>query len=415
MSYVAEAYIQGRSEDIALQPVSISYDQLDEISEYASYATGTEKKPEGLDWFIGFVKAQGARHYGKIYVRFPPAVSMRQFLGPPEGPVAADRDMRRLALSKMAFEVAWRINQATPVSAPALVTSVLLAVRGLALTLSQMHHSLVPVLAYMEDRGVPVTGSAAALRSVEGVRAALDALSSGGPVTVVSDGREPVWSIEPSNQVAAAFYRNSLVHFALEKAICELAVLAAADASAPEQNERVDAFWDHVFRLRDLLKFEFYFAERDEFRAQIAAEMARHDPEWEQHLAGGRDDVMNLLAGMYPLVSQVVLRPFLEAYAIVADVLIDEELPVDEQAVVRRALGVGRQYVAQQRVRSSEPVSTFLFGTALQLADNQGLLDPADTDPDRRRAFRDELGEILRRLEVIDRIALRQFRAQAGL
>ena len=116
------------------------FDQLHEISEYADYAQGGTKKPEGFGWLYGFIKAQGARHYGKIYVRFDEPVLMSSFLGPAGGVVArdpadadpadADPAGRRLALQKTAFEVAWRINQGMPVTATALVTTVLLAMQG---------------------------------------------------------------------------------------------------------------------------------------------------------------------------------------------------------------------------------------------------------------------------------------------
>ena len=82
LSYVADAYLDGRSDDILLQPVSISFDQLREIAEYAEYARGAEKKPENLSWLYKFIKSQGDRNFGKIYVRFPEPVSMRQYLGP---------------------------------------------------------------------------------------------------------------------------------------------------------------------------------------------------------------------------------------------------------------------------------------------------------------------------------------------
>lgn len=59
MSYVADAYLDGRSDDILLQGVSICFDQLHEITEYAAYARGAEKTPEGLRWLYNFIKAQG--------------------------------------------------------------------------------------------------------------------------------------------------------------------------------------------------------------------------------------------------------------------------------------------------------------------------------------------------------------------
>src|SRR6185437_11445953 len=238
-------------------------------------------------------------------------------------------------------------------------------------------------VAYLESRSVSRTASARALSGAAAVRATLDALVSGGVVTLVRDGREPVWLIGPEHQLAATFYRNSLIHFLLDTALCELAVLRAGESafdsdegSAPDP---VEAFWDEIARLRDLLKFEFYFKERDEHRRQVAAEMARHDPSWEARLRSGPAAADELLAGMRPLVSHVVVRPFVEAYRLVADVLVHDSGPVTADSdVVREALGLGRQYVAQHRLRSSESVSALLFQTALQLARNRGLLEGDD-------------------------------------
>ena len=106
--------------------MSISFDQLHETAEYAAYARGGEKTPEGLCWLYNFIKAQGERNYGKIYVRFPEAVSMREYLGDPHGAMADDAAAKRLAMQKMAFEVAWRIQRVTPVNATGLVSALLL-------------------------------------------------------------------------------------------------------------------------------------------------------------------------------------------------------------------------------------------------------------------------------------------------
>ena len=165
LAYVADAYLDGRSEDILLQPVSISFDQLHETAEYAAYARGGEKTPEGVGWLYNFIKAQGERNYGKIYVRFPEAVSMRQYLGAPYGPLAQDQDAKRLALQKMSFEVAWRILRVTPVTATGLVCALLLTTHGVALTLDQLHHTLQDSLDYLERKQTPVSTSALRLRT----------------------------------------------------------------------------------------------------------------------------------------------------------------------------------------------------------------------------------------------------------
>ena len=405
LSYVADAYLDGRSEDILLQPTSISFDQLHETAEYAAYARGGEKIPEGAEWLFNFIKAQGERNYGKIYVRFPEAVSMRQYLGEPDGPTAGDEAAKRLAMQKMAIEVAWRIQRATPINATSLASAVLLATRGRALTLRQLHHTLQDSLDYLERKKTPMTNSALRLHSAEGVRAAVDALSNGHPVTRIDGGYEPVWRIAPEQELEASFYRNSLIHAFLETSIVELALLHAARAA---EGERVDAFWAQAMRLRSLLKFDFYFADSATFRTNIAEELDWHH-EWESRLDAGPDAVAALLRAKRPLMSNAMLRPLFEAYKIVADVLCDAPADIADKELTQRALGVGNQYVAQGLVCSNESVSALLFATARQVAADQKLLTPSPDLRDRRRAFVHELRDVLADMDRVHEVATEQF------
>ena len=397
LSYVADAYLDGRSEDILLQPTSISFDQLHETAEYAAYARGGEKIPEGAEWLFNFIKAQGERNYGKIYVRFPEAVSMR--------PIAEDEAAKRLAMQRMAIEVSWRIQRATPINASSLVSAVLLATRGRALTLRQLHHTLQDSLDYLERKKTPMTNSALRLHSSDGVRAALDAMSSAHPVTRVDGGHEPVWRIAPEQELEAAFYRNSLIHAFLETSIVELALVHAARAP---KGERVDAFWAQAMRLRSLLKFDFYFADSATFRQNITEELEwNHD--WESQLDAGPEAVDGLLRAKRPLMANAMLRPFFEAYEIVADVLCDAPTDISATDLTKQALGVGAQYAAQGRVRNNESVSALLFATARQVAADQKLLEPSTDLRERRRDFLNELRGIIGDMDRVHELASDQF------
>jgi len=404
LSYVADAYLDGRSDDILLQPVSISFDQLHETAEYAAYARGGEKTPESVSWLYNFIKAQGERNFGKIYVRFPEAVSMREYLGSPHGPIADDPAAKRLALQKMAFESAWRILRATPVNASALVSALLLTARGVALTLDQLHHTLQDGLDYLERKQTPMTNSALRLRTPDGVRAAADALSGGHPVTRIDSGREPVWRIEPEHEHEAAFYRNTLIDAFLETSIVELALAHAVRA----ESDPVQAFWSQAMRLRDLLKFDFYFADSAAFREHIAEEMS-WQVNWEEQLAAGGDAVRAMIAAKRPLIAGAMLRPFFEAYEIVADVLRGARADISESELTKLALGVGQQYAAQGKVRSNEAVSALLFATARQVAADQGLLEYAPDLTARREAFLAELRCVLADMDDIEAEARGQF------
>lgn len=414
LAYVADAYLDGRSDDILLQPVSISFDQLHETAEYAAYARGGEKTPEGLSWMYNFIKAQGDRNYGKIYVRFPEAVSMREYLGEPHGPMATDDAAKRLALQKMAFEVAWRILRVTPINASALVSALLLTTHGVALTVDQLHHTLQDSLDYLQRKQIPMTNSALRLRTHDGVRAAVDAMSNRHPITRVDGGREPVWLIAAEDQHEAAFYRNTLVDAFLETSLVDLALAHAARADS----DHLEVFWTQVMRLRDLLKFDFYFADSAAYREHVAEEMSWYvrdgadgASDWESHVAAGGEHIDEILRAKRPQVAGAMLRPFFEAYEIVADVLRDASADIDEKDLTERALGVGRQYVAQTRV-SNEAVSALLFATARQVAADQHLLEPAADLAERRSAFVRELRGILTDMDKVEQISREQFIAR---
>ena len=85
---------------------------------------------------------------------------------------------------------------------------------------------------------------------------------------------------------------------------------------------------------------------------------------------------------------------------------------IDEKELTKKALGVGRQYVAQDRVRSNESVSALLFATARQVAADQHLLEPAADLDERRAAFRDELRGILGDMDEVEQISREQFYAR---
>ena len=159
-------------------------------------------------------------------------------------------------------------------------------------------------------------------------------------------------------------------------------------------------------RLRDLLKFDFYFADSAAFREHLAEELSWHQ-DWESQVKSGEVD--GLLRAKRPLIAGAMLRPFFESYEIVADVLRDAPAEIDEKELTHRALGLGNQYVAQERVHSNESVSALLFATARQVVADQNLLTPAPDLNDRRIAFRDELRGILRDMETVEQISREQF------
>ena len=117
-----------------------------------------------------------------------------------------------------------------------------------------------------------------------------------------------------------------------------------------------------------------------------------------------------LLRRFRPFSAHRVLRPFVEAYRVVADaleLLPDGTAPAEDE-ILRRCHALGRQYTLQRRILSPESVSLVLFATALRLARNRDLLNAPDVR-ERRRAFAEEVRQVLRRIDAVDAlVAARQ-------
>jgi glycerol-3-phosphate O-acyltransferase len=396
LTYLAEAVERGYAQDACLVPVSITYDQLAEASAMAAEQGGRAKRPEGLSWLASYARGQLNR-IGTVQVRFAEPLSLREAMAA-DGD-RDDRDVWRLRLQKVAFEVAVRINRVTPATATAMVTLALLGVRDRALTLGQVRRVLEPLRDYLAERALPRTDDA--LRTGEGVRSVLGALARQHVVTVYDGGEEPVYAIEQGQHLVAAFYRNSAIHHFVDRAVAELMLL-----SPPADR------WDEAMRLRDQLKFEFFFPDKEAYRAQLSAELGRVDPGWPS--ADGRA----VLERSRLLVAHRVLRSFLDAQLVVAERLNahDPGHPVGEKEFLAECGGVGWQMLLQGRLHGPESLSRELFSGALRLAANLDLTGPGGEELARRRqAFAARLRDVVARVITIDEIDAASRREVAGV
>ena len=403
LAYVVDAYLRGRSEDVYLLPVSIAYDQISDVGDYASEQSGGVKEKEGFGWFLRLVRRLG-RSYGRIFIDFGEPLSLAKALGTPRPGSEPDPDEQSLAVQKLAFECCVRINRATPITPISLVCLALLGRGERALSADETVAGLANLVDYVERRGLATT-EPLDLRTAEGVEETLEALTDSRLLERFESGPETIYRIAEGQSLAAAYYRNTVIHYFVTGAIGELALVRAAELG---EGDRAGVFWQEAMALRDLLKFEFFFADKESFRKELRTEMALHEnpgAAWETRLEAGPEAVLEFLQQVRPLSAHRVLRPFLEAYRVVADVLgraaPDEAAP--EEVLLERCLALGTQYSLQQHVKRRESVSKALFATALKLARNRGLLEAgAEGLAERRRAFAEEIRVAIRGVDAIE-------------
>lgn len=394
LNYLAQAFRESGVSDVYLVPVSLTYDQLYEVEAMAAEAHGEAKSKETLRWLFGYVRAQG-RWHGVAHVNIGRPLSLADYLGQGDDP--------RLAVQKTAFEVCHRINEVTPVTASSLVMLAFLGIEDRALTVSEISGILGPLVEYIKARSLPTAGDVD-LTDPQVIRKAVRTHLDSGVLRSFDQGSERVFYLGRDQHLVAAFYRNNTIHFLVMRAIAEMVILVAGDKHFTDP---VDDGLDVALRIRDLLKFEFFFSEKDSFRDELRIELNLIDPMWETSLSH-RKHATNLLSGMSIHLAHRVLQPFLEAYAVVANQLlrapVDREF--DEKAFMKSCLALAEQQRLRQQIGSSESISAELFSTALKLARNRGLVEPNTENLEARRAeFAEEIEQLVNQVVRIRAIA----------
>ncbi|HEY7774969.1 MAG TPA: glycerol-3-phosphate acyltransferase, partial [Kineobactrum sp.] len=365
-----------------------------DVEEYATEQTGRGKGAESLRWFIGYIRSL-ARPMGKVYMDIGKPVIL------PRAPAPDDS----LALSKIAFEVAVEANRVTPITFPSLVTMSLLGAAPKALTETEVVEELGALLAWAEQRQLRISEDFD--RSyAEHINGLLGIMLSEGIVTRYDEGPEVVYGIALEQHPVASYYRNTVIHFFINKAIIELALVKGTEADSDNPTEM---FWAEVDELRDLFKFEFFYAPTTQFHQEIRDELERYNPQWENLVARGPGGFTQLLLGMTPLVAHVSLLTYAEAYSVVSDLLarLPPEQSLDRQTCINQALKLGRQLYLQRRISSESSIGKLLFSNGFQMLEHRKLTSGDGPGLTRhRQALARQLRDIKRRLEVIRAIGL---------
>jgi glycerol-3-phosphate O-acyltransferase len=394
-SYVVDSILRTGLHDLTFIPVSVAYDQITEVEDYSIEQRGQRKRPESFTWPVRFLRRGRSR--GRIHVRFGAGLTIRDLVTPDQLEAGIDDQQKRILVPTLAFEVAVRMNAATPITATAIVTVILLAGGNRAQSLSEIQSLARAGASLIRHRHLEIVGRSN-FRDADTLQATLEELHQTGIVDYLDEGTERLYAISPDQHLNAAYYRNTAIHYFILDAFVEIALLEAVNAEEP-----LAAFQTTVRELRELFKFEFYMPRTADFQAEVEQRARDRFGDWEEAL---QHDKTGLLSDVRLLVSHGVLRSFVEAYRVVASVLAEagDDAVEDRAALLSRCLKTGKQQLLQGRVVSAESISKTLYETGLRLAEYRGLL--AANRAEARRDFHEELRRINRRLGEILAITL---------
>jgi len=394
LAYVVDAYLRGLVEDVVFIPVAIAYDQISDIKSYAAEQVGGTKEAESFTWALKFINGL-RRRYGSIHVRFGAPLSLHAAV--PET-IDLTTERGRHVVPKLAFEIANRINAVTPITPISLVTLALLSHPSGGLTVDETVEVLKPFVAYVRERDLPTTiGDAKVTPQL--VATALEELVSSSVVSRVEGLTDVIYVIEKDHHLAAAYYRNTIIHFFVNSSILE----AAVAGMLRDDTFGMEELLARSFGWRALLKFDFFFEGREAFRDSMVEELLLACPDGVNRV--NNNDVASIARFLAPATSPAVLMPFVEAYRLVAAIIAsaDPAEALDRKTIRARALRLGQQYAAQGLITTPESLSTELFDSGIALADNAGLLDSEDTED--RNEFLGDIEEALSDLRAVGTFA----------
>jgi glycerol-3-phosphate O-acyltransferase len=397
LRYVTDAIESAHAAEALFVPVSIMYDQLPlhEVELMVTESRGGSKQPEDVKWLAEYARRLEAR-LGRIYLDFGTPIPVYERLTALRAEGLDDREV----VERVALDICHRINRTTPVTATAAVGVAMLG-EDRSLTLDEVCATVAPLAHYLRARGWSVAGDEN-LTDRATVARTLKSLVDSGVLSCYARGPETVWGIGDEQHLVAAVYRNSAVHVLLVRAIAELALLQLV--KTPGGTKRTA--WEAALALRELLKFDFFFAGRDEFADEIWNELAlltgaRQEPATEVD----PDKAAQWLANSSLLIAHLVLRPFIDAYRVVAEELInlDPQHAIDEKQFFDSCLRLGKQWSLQRRIASRESVSLEMFATALKMARHRGLVDSDDSVDigEKRRALVEQLDDLQQSIETL--------------
>ena len=380
LHYIVDSLRSGKADDVQLIPVSIAYDQIQDVPDYTREAQGRGKEKESVGWVFRAVRSL-RRRYGDIHIRLGEPISVASAVGSID-----EGEEVSIGLQKLAFEVMYRIGSVTPITPTAVVSIALLAARGAARTADDLAEKSARMMDFVTARDLPVTDEPD-LSDSETVTAILDSLLEHGNVSSHEAVGRVVYWLDDEQMIRVSYYRNVIVHFFLNRAIAEMALTSLIDDGErdPEVAQR------RMLSLRDLLKYEFFFPDKEQFLGDVSNDIAYDVPDWATILPA--TGALGVIAKMGDPVAYWAVLPFLDAYQIVGDELEALAGSFDEKEFLKACLARARMYRIEERLFSGESASQVLFKSALELARNRDLIEDDPEVGERRSRFAAEVRE----------------------
>ncbi|MEL6675148.1 MAG: HAD-IB family hydrolase, partial [Bacteroidota bacterium] len=217
---------------------------------------------------------------------------------------------------------------------------------------------------------------------------------------------EAKYVLNSDNYLQATYYANMSVHHLYHQAFIELALLKSSEAKA---GTRQEAFWEEIMSLRGLFKFEFFYSRKAQFSDETEANLEILTKDWRQLIEAPKSKINDFFQKQDLIVAPVVLYTYVEAYRVVAHVLLSSspDANFEEKSLIEACLFMSEELHWQGRVQRIGSVSKPFLLNGIRLAQNLDLI-PTPDKPKKEEiaAFLDQLDQIAEKIQWLQGVIL---------
>ncbi len=347
LSIYLEALLEGNISDITFVPVFIGYERIMEEKSYLEEIKGKTKKSESiLDLFkIGkFLK----RKYGKTYVQFGEALSLKQHL---------TNQGTQHNLQVFAENIIRSINQISPIFPSSLVAQALLSYGTKAMRLPQIMKSAEQLLMIAQLQGAHLADNLKQQPELA-FKESLAKFVYEGLLQEHEDDGEKFYTLDSFNRNRMDYFKNASIQFFIHFSLWLYAYPLSANKTFLEIKNNYQ-------RLASLLQYEFWPIDFATCTEQLL----------KLNWINQQDQQITLLANSEQAVLKNICLPYFEAYYVTLKIISKESLrEVDEKYLIQQIQQKAEMLLLKGTLKLHESISKFSYKNALQHYLNIGLI-----------------------------------------
>ncbi len=446
LDMILRAFASGRIDSVKIVPISVGYEKIIEERAYRREVLGAEKEKESLTGLLKTPKFLTSK-YGRLYIEFNEPIDLGEYLDRYDVDRLHPQEEALDALTvRLAHRIIYDINHVATVTPSSLAATVLLTnpMRGtdhrrlldevgfvlhflthrfdatrLSRTLREelednreeldalRAHQPGPRLAhYVERPAAEHDGPAPArlpetahpVETLMGVAVAklvdeaIGLFEDNDQVVIEKTDEDTFYSVPEESRLELAYYRNNIVHYFVPEAL-----LATAMRHFRAEQVDLDALMEQTLFLSRLFKFEWIYEERAEFENVFLRTLDYFEQcGWVRVDADEADEARQVhVPEPFPaelgFFRRLVLS-FLEAYAIVADMVGEVEGVWERDDLVKRTLKQARNDFLRGQILHYETLSKPTFKNAVRLLEDWEVIERV-ADAKKSSAYTYRLGD----------------------